>query len=370
MRMRASTSPLGRENTSGAMVSTPWSSFRSSEALVSGRPAGRLHRVGAEAQHRVGGAHAGEVERRVRQEPPFSLALGGLRLFQRGRHARLGRADDGAEVADIDAMGMQIGLQLGPVVDPFDLKVPGQIAGADRPVNLGKGVAMALAVQIARQLERRGVGQGQAGQFVEVGEIAAGDAERGLNLAQVERPGQHPVGDHARVGRAHVRVEVVGLVGVDVQQWRAGDRNLERAAVQRAAPDQLERAAAGRAGDLMGFDHPADAELAREVGEPQPAAVDQEAFDQRQFGRLVAAEISAPVGAARRVDEQPDFRPFQLQQLQVPVAGEQRPQTHRRWWRWECRPSARRPPISDCRWSGRPRQRAGSRRRDRPSGRH
>ena len=144
-----------------------------------------------------------------------------------------------AEVTEIQAAGVEIGLEIAASVHAVDLKVPGQIAGSDRPVDLGEGVAVAVPVQLADQMEGRGVGQGQPGEVIKIGEVASRDVQGRIDPTQIEGLGQNPVRDQPRLAGPHVGVKVVGLSGVDVQQRRAGDGQKKGPFVDGALADQL-----------------------------------------------------------------------------------------------------------------------------------
>ncbi len=184
-------------------------------------------------------------------------------------------------------------------------------------------VGLAVAVDIALQAVGRRVGQHDPGQDIEVGEVAAGDRHLGVQVAEVERPGDRPVSRDARDAGVDVEVEGIGPVAMDIDQGTAGDRGGDRLPVQRALADQVESRGAGCAGALGGVHRPGQHQAALLVDDVDMAAAQDEMLDRRQGRRLAAALAQGPVVAAGLVGIEVELRMLDVHQGQVHLAEEQ-----------------------------------------------
>ena len=72
--------------------------------------------------------------------------------------------------------------------------------------------------EIAGDAIGRRVGKREACEIVELGQVRAREHNIDGERAEIERPRQRAVGDDAGVARAHIALEAIGLVRVDIEQ--------------------------------------------------------------------------------------------------------------------------------------------------------
>ena len=174
------------------------------------------------------------------------------------------------------------------------------------------------------QVVGRGVGQGDAGQRIELGHVRTAGGRGHIEVAQVERLGHRAAGRDIGVAGADVGVERIGLGPVDIHQRPAGHHHAEGLGVDRALAGQLE-AAALDAQLLVGVDRGVEGQLAAHVGEVEAPVLDDEVADRRQaHRRLDAAVGKVPVLPPLGVGAEHQVGPVEDDLAQVGVTPEQR----------------------------------------------
>ena len=185
------------------------------------------------------------------------------------------------------------------------------------------------ARQAARHLVWRRVGEGQAGDLVEVGEVAARSGQLRMEAAEVERLVDGTVRAHARRSRVQARGEHIGPVAPHIDQRSAGDRQDDRFAVQVAVAGQREAPATRSGRILLGLHVTDQMKAATHVGDDDVAVAHDQMFDGRQLQRfLVVAALGAPVRVALGVGVEFQVGVLDVDQRQVEASAQQRRQAH------------------------------------------
>ncbi len=232
------------------------------------------------------------------------------------------------QVLEVERARAEIAGQVGPaVVRRVDLHRAFQVGRTDAAIDTVDMVDHVVAADLGRDRITRRIGQGQAGQVIEVGQVVAAQRHGGVHLAQVERVQYAALGGDARVAGGDGQVERIGHGRLDVQQRPAGGVHLEHLGVQAAVAGHAE----GRIARIRLFvseDGAGEGQLALHAGHPEMTVIDDEVLDQRQFQRLagLGAVAEVPVGLARLVLEQDDVgaRDFQPRQDDMAVQRRQR----------------------------------------------
>jgi hypothetical protein len=145
-----------------------------------------LHLGGGVFQRAVHGAQTLDVQRGVGQQPA-RLAGRDDRIARRGHGRRA--AQNRGQVLDVQQAGMHHCIDPKAIIDPVDHQIAGQVRRPDPAAEIIEAVFGVVPRQPAGQAVGRRIGRGDAGQQVEVGQVATLKAEGGLELAQIERPG-------------------------------------------------------------------------------------------------------------------------------------------------------------------------------------
>ncbi len=201
-----------------------------------------------------------------------------------------------------------------------------QVAGPDAPGDAVELNGLSVAVEVGGEVVVRRVGEHHAGQIVEIGQVCTGHVGRRLQLAEIERLGHHPLGDHPGRAGSDIEMERVGPVAAQLHQRRAGHIRREGLAVQRAGAIQPESGPVGRARGLGGRHHAGEGDVALLIDNPEPPVVQDEPLDGRQRRRLAAGPPKGPVVPAGLVTEQLERRSLDVDQRQLQTPHEHRPE--------------------------------------------
>ncbi len=183
----------------------------------------------------------------------------------------------------------------------LDGDVAVQVAAAYPPVQAPQDIGLAVAGEGGREAIGRGVGQHQASQLIEVGQVLAGELRARLQPSEVERPGHRPVRHDVVGAGVQVNVEGVWPVSLHMHQRAAGDVGDERRPVQRPLAVQPERPQSADAGRLAGRDHAPEHQPSLLVDEVQLAVAQDEVLDRRQGRGFAGGPAQRPVLLARGV---------------------------------------------------------------------
>ena len=205
-----------------------------------------------------------------------------------------------------------------------------QVAVADAAVEALVAIDAVVAGQGSGDLVGRGVGQGQAGELVEVGHVRAVDVEAGGKDAEVERLGDLTLGQNGGGAGMDVGVEGVGTARVDVEQRPAGQVQTERLLVEGPLAAQAEALHPLGPDHFAGGDRANELEMAHLIVDGQAPVVDLKSADGRQAGRLARRlALEGPVVGAVGVAEEGDVGLIGPDQRQDHLAVEQRFQLDR-----------------------------------------
>ncbi|MCY1458762.1 hypothetical protein D9M71_761730 [compost metagenome] len=126
-------------------------------------------------------AELAEVVGRIRKHACLHCECGGLGLlFGIGRFAGpgLGRgADEAGKVVEVQALGNKLGLEEGAVATDVDLRGTAQVAVAGDTGEVLVAPDIVVALEAAFQAIRRGGGDGQADQWIQVFHVLAAQRE-------------------------------------------------------------------------------------------------------------------------------------------------------------------------------------------------
>ena len=258
--------------------------------------------------------------------PPYEL---------KGRLVREGRVysldDLGGRLGDSDIRGdLRVDTrEERPFLAGVDAQISADVAVAQPAAEIVERIDAAFAHQPALQLVGRGVGQGQAGQAIEIGEVRALRRQVEVEAAEIEGLGQRPLRRDPGGSGADLAVEGIGIAGIDIDQRPAADPQAKRLAVQASVAGQTE--ALRPAGLLLGRDRAGEGQVALAVIEAEFAFLDDEPPDERHLQRLpgglvVLGEVPgvAAVGGA----QQAHIGMSHLQPRQDSVSAQKRQQLH------------------------------------------
>src|SRR5690606_24610824 len=240
---------------------------------------------------------------------------------------RVGRGDEEAgQVVEIQALRYQVGDEHRAFAAGGERGRPGEVALSDLAFETAVVPGGAVALEAAVEGVGRRIGHGHAEQWIQFGEVAAGERELRLEGLEDEWRGQAAAGMGAGGAGPGAQVEAAGVVGVAQLERRFGTAlEAEPGATPAPLALELDRRRGVLAARLEARAGDVDAVGAARVVVAQAAVADPRAA---QVERLaVACDAEVPVaGPAFWMRFGPHIRCVQAQFGQAHAADEQRPQ--------------------------------------------
>ena len=143
----------------------------------------------------------------------FLFGRCGFAGTRRGRHA-----ERRPKVVEIEGARFDVARQVRTFARCIDLDRAVDIRVADLSVEPTEAPLVTGTGEIAGDAIGRRVGKRETCEIVELGQVRAREHNIDGERAEIERPRQRAVGDDAGVARAHIALEAIGLVRVDIEQ--------------------------------------------------------------------------------------------------------------------------------------------------------
>ena len=153
---------------------------------------------------------------------------------------RRATADQRSEIREGEAARSNAACKKRHIARDIDRKSSMQVAFAHRPLEIREAVKSAVALERARDMIRRGAGQRDFGQVIEIGKVVSRDGRGRRVMSEIEGASDAALNEGSRRARADIGSEVIRSLFIDMDERRAVNFRGENLSVQRAVADQFE----------------------------------------------------------------------------------------------------------------------------------